>query len=242
VALGVPEPDLTFKLPPSHPYRQHADNYRAISRGLTQAERLHKAAIRKGDLAATDLASRVHYLLVGIVAENALRKIAHDPAGFNDKERTLISRERNQLGQWTRAVELAFRRHYSVPIHLEIDDTTTTRQMKARYDTIISLLEDDLAEIIEDRNDVAHGQWARRMNAKGQFTGPAPAPLNYLQIARRAQIIKHIAAVITDLVVSEPTFQRDFSTLYQEIVSLKGKLAGSDYTRYAQQVQATRRT
>jgi hypothetical protein len=201
-----------------------------VSRGLTQAELLHKAAIRRGDAPAIEFASRVHYLLVGVAAE------------FNDKERALISQERTQVRQWMRAVELAFRRHHSVPIHLEIDDTTTPPPAKSRYDTIISLLQGDLGEIIEDRNDVAHGQWARLINsAQKGFKGGAPPPLNYLQIDRRAQVIRRIAAVINDLVVSEPTFQRDFSTLYQEIVSLRGKLAGSDYPHYVRQVQATRR-
>jgi hypothetical protein len=209
---------------------------------MTQLERVHKEAIRRGNEAAIDAVARCHYMLVGLVAEAALRKILSDPAGFNDRERFLLGQERGQLARWKRAVEFAFRRHFVVPIHQDVDQFTTSAAAAAQYSTLIRLLDNDLAEVIEDRNKIAHAQWAWTLNnAETAFTGRAPPPLNYLQISRRAKLILNIAAAINDLVVSEPTFQRDFNEHYENVLSCQEGLAGMDYPAFTAELRARRR-
>lgn len=145
--------------PAGHPFRKHSANLRAVSAGLTQAERAQKAAIRRGDDPGTDFAARMHQLMVGLLAEAHLRKIVSDPDGFNAKEQKLLSQERSQLNRWLRAVELAFRRHYAIPIHLDITVSTTASGVPSQYAKINSLLRNDLDTVIQDRNKLAHGQW-----------------------------------------------------------------------------------
>ncbi len=90
--------------------------------------------------------------MVGMLAEAHLRKIVSDPNGFNAKERRLLSQERSQLDRWLRAVELAFRRHYSIPIHLDITSPTATAVASGQYASLNGLLRNDLKDVIQDRN------------------------------------------------------------------------------------------
>jgi hypothetical protein len=113
-------------LPADHPFRKHSANLVAVKKGLVQLERLHRNAIRVGDRAAVDAVARFHMLAVGLMAEARLRKILWDPTGFNDRERRLLLRE-TQMNRWEAAVEYAFRRHYSVPVHRELDEFIVLR-------------------------------------------------------------------------------------------------------------------
>lgn len=229
-------------LPAAHPFRKHSENLRAIRGGLTQAERAHKAAIRQGNAAATEFLGRIHQLMIGLLAEAELRKIISDPDGFNSKEQNLLGQERSQLDRWLRTVEFAIRRHYSVPLHLEITDINTTNGMTAQYLTITNLLKDDLAPIIEDRNKLAHSQWQWLLNSKETaFIGAAPPPLNYLASRRRGEIIIRIADLIHALTVSEPTFQRDYARTYTEITQLQANINGADYPDFVNELRKRRR-
>lgn len=174
-------------LPSGHPFRKHSANLRAASAGMTQAERAHKAAIRRGDAPATDFAARMHQLMVGLLAEAHLGKIISDPGGFNAKERKLLSQEGSQIDRWLRAVELACRRHYGVPLHLEITVSTTAVGVPSQYAAINNLLRNDLETVVQDRNKLAHAQWQWLLNSKETaFTGSAAPPLNCLSSHRRS--------------------------------------------------------
>lgn len=225
----------------SHPFRKHSENLRAIKAGLTQAERAHKSAIRRVDEPATDFAARMHQLMIGLLAEAQLRTIMSDPSGFNSKEQRLLSRERNQLDRWLRSVEFALRRHYAVPLHLEIDDANTAAGISVQHQTIIDILRNDLAPIIEDRNKLAHAQWTWLLNNnETDFRGPAATPLNYLGSKRRGDLIIQIANLVHALAVSEPTFQRDYAKIYREITTLQANINGNDYPDFVKELRTKR--
>lgn len=180
--------------------------------------------------------------MIGLLAEAHLRKIISDPGGFNPKERKLLSRERTQLDRWLRAVELAFRRHYSVPLHLEIAVSTTATGVPTQYGTIANLLRNDLNTVIQDRNKLAHAQWKWSLNnGETSFTGTADPPLNYLASRRRGIVISHLAEIIQALVVSEPTFRRDYERLYNAITTAQACIDGTDYPEFARSLQSRRR-
>jgi hypothetical protein len=228
---------VTVKLESQHPYRQLSENLREAVSGLRQAERLHKDAIRRGDQPATEFCRRIHQLMVGLVAEAGLRKIIADPAGFNEKERELLLREK-QLKRWLRTVEFAFRRHNLVPLHLEIDAESVGPLAAGQYAQIVALLEGELEPIISARNKIAHAQWSWLMNNKETaITGPAPPTLNYRSIEHRAKAIGAIVALITDLVVSEPTFRRDYEAHFEEIVGRRARFDGADYPQLVAQLR-----
>lgn len=99
-----------------------------------------------------------------------------------------------------------------------------------------------MAEIIEDRNKIAHGQWGWLLNSRETaFTGAAPPALNYRAIEVRSRLVREIEAVIRDLVVSEPTFARDYQGRYAEIQRLRAQLSGADYPDLVDQLRRRHR-
>ena len=225
-----------------HPFRRHSDNLRAVKAGLKQAERAHKSAVRRADAAATGFTARIHQLMIGLLAEAQLRVIVNDPDGFNDKERRLLMQERSQLDRWLRTVEFAVRRHYQVPLHCEIDDVGTAPGVTAQYDALIDILKNDLDSVIQDRNNLAHAQWVWLLNSKeSEITGPAAQPFNYLASKRRGGVINETAGLVHVLVVSEPTFQRDYTRIYRKITALHATIDGSDYQKFVSELQSRRR-
>jgi hypothetical protein len=229
-------------LPAGHPFRRHSENLRAVKAGRKQAERAHKSAIRRADAAAIGFTARIHQLLIGLLAEAQLRVIVNDPDGFNDKERRLLMQERSQQDRWLRAVDFAIRRHYEILLHYEIDDVRTAPGVTAQYDSLIDILKNDLASVIQDRNNLAHAQWVWLLNGKeSDFTGAAAEPFNYLALKRRGEVINETAGLIHVLAVSEPTFQRDYTRIYGEITALHATIDGIDYPIFVSELQSRRR-
>ena len=70
------------------------------------------------------------------------------------------------------------------------------------------------------------------------FVDRAPAPLNYRSLQTRSSIISKIAELVHILVVSEPTFQRDYSAEYSAILGLEPLLDGHDHADYVRKLRA----
>ncbi|MGW4743912.1 hypothetical protein ACWEPR_03795 [Streptomyces sp. NPDC004290] len=230
------------KLPADHPFRKHSQNLSTLVSGLRQAERIHKQMIRQGDAPGIAFSRRMHSLMVGMVAEARLRKITHDPNGFNERERTLLAGSKSQISRWQAAVDFAFRRQYAVPMHLEIQDAGVDSAVISRHEIIMNMLDGDLRPIIEGRNKTAHGQWVWELNSsETNFKGRAADPMNYLAISRRGEVIDNLAEIVHVLIVSEPAFQRDFDRLYGKISSLRSVIDGSDYPKFEANIRSSAR-
>lgn len=226
------------KLLASHPFRRHSANLVAVKKGLVQLERLHRAAIRRGDQAAIDTLARFHMFAVGLMAEARLRKILWDPDGFNDRERHLLRNVMSQLDRWAAAVEYAYRRHYSVPVHRDLDQFVLGAVPFKQFQSVLDVLKSHLSAVIDDRNKTAHAQWAWHLNNKEtEFVGQAPKPLNYRAIKTRSDLIVSVGDLVHVLVVSEPTFQRDFDAISAEINRLAPLVDGNDYAAYVRDLR-----
>lgn len=224
--------------PSNHPFRRHSANLVAVKKGLIQLERLHRAAIKGGDQAATETLARFHMLAVGLMAEARLRKILWDPDGFNDRERHLLRNVVSQLDRWEAAVEYAFRRHYAVPVHRDLDQFILGAVPFKQYHSVVDVLRSHLSVVIDDRNKTAHAQWAWHLNNKETaFVGQAPKPLNYRAIKARSDLIEDIGGLVNVLAVSEPTFQRDFAAISAEINRLATLVDGNDYPAYVRDLR-----
>lgn len=223
----------------SEDFTKHSENFRTVRKGLTQVERLHKDAIRRRDESATDTIARLHYFMIGLLAEAHLRKIIGDPNGFNGRERSTLARARSKLDQWTLTVELAFRRHYSIPLHLEVDDGSARAGVADQLALLNDLLTKDLAPVIEDRNKTAHSQWAWHLNSKETgFVGPARPPLNYSELFMRTKLIIEIGNLVNVLTLSEWTFQRDFNAHMQKIGEAQRGLDGRFFGEFVRRLRA----
>lgn len=225
--------------PVSANFSKNSDNLRAVDKSLIQIERAHKRAIRERDRPALIAMRRLHLLLVGVRAEASLRKIIEDPTGFNDRERNLIWKNRSQQDRWVATVDFAARRHYQVPMHLDVVDVAPAA-VASRIDALKNLIEGDLSPVITDRNRLAHGQWVWQLKSRSDdnfIEAQESFDFNYCEIDCRNRILKNIYRVVSVLAVSEPTFDRDFSAIVSEIEQDRERIDGDDYEEFATQLR-----
>ncbi|QCQ90490.1 hypothetical protein [Rhodococcus sp. SGAir0479] len=229
--------------PTTPEFEKHSENLRAIKKSFLQIERLHKRAIREADDPAT-LALRIwHHVSVGIMAEALLRQIVSDPLGFNERERQSIWNQNSQEGRWLHAVDLAFYRHYGIQFHQELSISLTPAVQRRRA-TVQGLLNHELKNIITARNKNAHGQWVWHLKSRkeNEFTADRPpAAPNYVQINASKRLILAIGRLVHILVISEPTFGRDFNEIEGEIDVFKRQLDGADYLQFESELRRTKR-
>ena len=100
------------------------------------------------------------------------------------------------------------------------------------------MLVSDLSSIIELRNKLAHGQWVYPLNHDGddvaQEQMDALRVENLLFLQFKKKLLESLSAIIHDLVVSKPTFERDFDNHFRMIVETRRNLQNRDYETWAE--------
>ena len=223
------------EFPTSVSFTKSADNLREIEKSITQIERVHKNALRVNDKSQVAAMSLMHFLTIGIWAESRLRKVTFDPTGFNDADRAIIWDAGSQENRWKKCVELAFRRHYSIPIDVDINPTLMPQADYARYKHIIKLLSNKLAPVITSRNRIAHGQWVHHLKSKSEDRWISSSALevpNYCGLKARNEVLNQIGEIIGILVVSKPTFDRDYAHILKKLNSAEEGLDGKDQDEF----------
>jgi hypothetical protein len=229
--------------PSSIEFIKNSENLQEIKASLTQLERLHKDQIRAtGDWKSPGRTSpsvatlrRLHLLTVGILAEATLRKLVVDPTGFNDAERSIIWGKSSQSDRWLSAIELSYRRHFGVPIHVKLGDALPMQTASQLLETN-SLVADGLQPVIEDRNKIAHGQWRWQLKSRKEndflVDSRDLSRFDYCEIKAMKQLVASIGELIHLLVVSEPTFQRDYSAIQSQLAQHRAALSDSPYEKF----------
>jgi hypothetical protein len=225
-------------------YSFHVANIRSVEIALDNAALSARKAISEENTSATESFVRLYALLLGAWAENRLRKLLFENAGFSPHERTQVVVLATQLEQWLKVVEIAFRKHYQVP-HAELSDATLPFSAFARYKSLMELLENDLKPIIEVRNRLAHGQWVYPLNGEGTDIEQKKYQLlndeNLPSLQYKKSLISSLSDIIHDLVVSLPTFERDFDKNYRRITNTRNNLKARSYEGYARLLIRKRR-
>jgi hypothetical protein len=219
---------------PQELYRFHTENLRALVTAKEQIAPLAKHAI--AIKAATELSSllKLYAFLVGAWAEVRLQKVLYEPNAFADSDRASIKGQRTQLDQWKRTVEIAFRKHYSIsePQPLSLLPFTP----RARYGAIAALLDNELQLVINVRNKLAHGQWAYALNSEGTAIETNMMrelrTENFMSLQFKDDLIGNIAEIVNTLVISKPTFERDFDALFKMLEQLQTNLHCRKYEKY----------
>ena len=103
------------------------------------------------------------------------------------------------------------------------------------------MLKDELQPIIELRNKLAHGQWIYLLNSEGNDI--AQTQMNKLRVENllslqfKRNLITYLSSVIHDLVVSKPTFERDFDNHFRAIIETKRNLLHRNYDDYVEKMR-----
>jgi hypothetical protein len=226
---------MTAYLEQSKLYKYHVANLRSLEIALKKSAISARTAISETDKPAVESFTRLFAFLLGAWAETRLHKLINENSAFSDENKTKIYSQGSQLEQWLKTVEISFREYYQVP-RADLNHTTLPHTAFHRFNTIYSIINDDLKSVIEVRNRLAHGQWIYPLNSDCTDVEQEKYTLinneNLLSLQFKKSLITTVADVIHDLVVSQPTFERDFDMHYKSIISTKTNLANRDYNKY----------
>lgn len=223
--------------PRSGEFSKNAENLASIVRISNQLDRLHKIAIRRGSQPEIAAMTETQYLYLGIEAEARLRKIISDPTGFEQSDRDTIRSSTSQISRWIKAVELSFGRHYEAWEQNKLNKNKLPYEVRLKYDSIYRMLNVDLRPVIENRNKIAHGQplWQLKSMSDFEFKSTS-SPLeygDYWSLKHRRLMLQAIGDVVLVLVVSLPTFDRDFQKYLTTFDKARSEIiANSDGSQY----------
>jgi hypothetical protein len=220
-------------------YKAHVLNLRSVDAGIAQTERQLRAAISRCDESATKTLLFVLLLLSGSWAECRLRKLLFEPNGFSAADRQSITSSRTQLDWWKSSVELGFRKRHNIKRANLVTALPVTPRL--RYLALIEALENDLRPIIEMRNTLAHGQWARPLNSDcTDISGPMIVALNNenaLSARFKLTILDKLSAVVHDLVAGNHAFERDFDRHFDLVENARRNLSNRSYDNWKAAMQ-----
>ena len=222
--------------PDSKLYSFHVANLRSLQIAINTSALSARKAIAEENQQAIDTFVRLYAFLLGAWAEVRLSKLLFEQNGFSLKQRNRVLSQNSQLTQWKKAVEVGFRKQYNVPT-ATLTDTSLPHTAYAQYRTLIEVLERDLKAVIEIRNRLAHGQWIYPLNSSGNDIEDDKyrkiKEENLLSLQFKLQLISILAQIIHDLIVSVPTFERDFNQHYKKITNTINNLKNRKYPDYA---------
>ena len=221
---------------PAKLYEFHVANLRMIGSAIDHFARAGRDALAHERNSEVASFIRGFALLLGVEAEARLSKLLYEPSGFGDSERASVFARSTQAERWETAVELAFRKHYGIP-KAPLTETVLLHSSFHRYLTLNRVLEDKLSPVIRARNKLAHGQWEYPLNDTGDDVVSdlykALADETLLSLELKRHVLRHLISAIHDLVVSKPTFERDFDIHYRAFVDASLRTERADYTTWA---------
>lgn len=228
---------------PTSIYDAYRENHLSVSRALTQVERAVNDAIRRGDTPATQALTMTQMLLVAVKAEARLQRLIYTPDWLNDRQRAYVEKAPTRFDRWQRIIEAGFRKRYrksrrTVPLESQLDHDPA-----ARYRTMLQILDQDLREIIETRNKLAHGQWSYGLTETGQISPDATKRLrnvNTLALRYQDSIVEDLANAVGDLLLPGKQFDIRFNEHYRKIENSHESLKSMDFEAHVESLKKSK--
>ncbi|WP_052713333.1 hypothetical protein [Pseudoalteromonas rubra] len=223
-------------------YKYHSSNLRFLETALKNNAASARTAIRTQNKDATKTFVRVHHLLLGAWAEVRLCKLLNEHQSFDSSEMSKIDNCQSQLDKWNKVVELAFRRRYNVKKALLSEDSLDPTTYH-RYQVISGVINNELKDIIELRNRIAHGQWEFLLNSEATSVEADKMEKvrreNLQSLIFKKRMINFLADLIHDLVVSPDTFERDFDKHFKGVRRFQKNIVDKPYANYESKLVAS---
>ena len=220
-------------------YQAHVKNLRAVDVAFERVSRELNSSLSRSDDKTADALLKTAMLLLGGWAENRLRKLAYEPNGFAEAERAILSSKNTQLETWQTALELGFRKRHNIPnANLATALPLTAR---AHFQALKAVIYQELRPIIEVRNKLAHGQWARALNNENTdfsaLHNQQIAAENAHTLRCKKRILESMAQLIHDLNAGNHAFERDFDRHYSKLEMARISITSRSYQDWLNQMR-----
>ena len=225
-------PEVGFVKSADKLYRFHSENLRAVAAGLDDVSASARVALARRHSKSVATHLRLYAFLLGAWAEARLLKLLYEPNAFTEDERRSVL-GKNALDRWHAVLEAAYRRHYKIP-NASLQPPALPVTASGRLQTLRAVLDNDLSSVITLRNKLAHGQWAYPLNDALDDVAEAQMKLlrqeNLLSLKFKSAMLDSLCACVHDIVVSRPTFERDFDGHFRHVEQLRADIMRRSYS------------
>lgn len=194
-------------------------NKRQIEMTITHLNRFQVRALRKdtkiSELSLDNIFSKVilplWVSLLEVEYNILITENMYFTEDFTKKCRIL---NENIVGKWLLLNDFFFKKQYLKRQDRELNALNLGMTTNSRYETIKSIISDDLRSFVELRNKLSHGQWAVAINMNGHHKNQELTAniwkLSKKEIMLVKSLAKNLPPLIRLLITSKKTFERDY--------------------------------
>lgn len=183
---------------------------------ITHLNRFHLRAVRKNTkVSELSLDNIFAKIIIGLWV--SLLEVEYELLN----SRVGLKKEKIPLkDKYLKLVDKLFYEKYLVSDKMPLNMRSLGHDNYQRYKTLTEIINDDLATFIEIRNKIAHGQWHVAFSDSGTVNNEITAHVWKLS-KKHLLILKTLAVniplILTTLIQSKKTFERDFDSVVNKI-------------------------
>ncbi len=229
-------------------YKNHCKNLEVLEKAISLIEKNIKDSIKTRNEVSEKIYTRILCTFIVSWLEMRLLKLINEVEDyknllskkiFEKQEIIEILKGNTLLDKWKITLNFSAVKAYNVKLnkdHLKIQDFCGQKTFSLRYNSLISIIDNEFKPIITIRNRVDHGQIKYAYeNTPISFSQDITTDinkLNLIQLRNIMKIFKNIANMIHDLTVSKKTFERDYDQYSTIIDNVKMINTDAEYKKY----------
>jgi hypothetical protein len=200
----------------------HGKNRQRISRSITHINRSLNEAIRTNNHELEFINVRIIIFLYASYIECSLEYIVEFYGSQIDLQlKNKIQNSRTHIDKWKLILDEMFKKHY---LNSKIKSYSIANLGHAayhRYQYLLSVINNDIASIIEIRNKIAHGQWAIALNNDGNDKNQNITTKLWTLSKKDTMLVKttttNFLKIMNELVASKKAFENIFEKYTNKI-------------------------
>lgn len=199
----------------------HKQNRQHVRTTITRLECALNLAIRRGEIHSANIQVRCLTILWIAYLEVSLCCILHSANQLTYSERRAIAAKRTLVDKWRSLLDSCFRKYYMSSKQKAFTKLSLGTSHFHRFSELKTLLEDDIAPLIEVRNRLAHGQWHIAFNNEGTCKSQ-DLTSHIWRISKKDTLFMrslghNFVVVMTELTCSRGAFEKKFDGLLRKI-------------------------
>jgi len=208
-------------------------NKRQIEMTITHLNRFQIRAVRKetkiSELSLDNIFSKIiHPLWISLLEIEYNILISESTHFTNDFLENHNTVDASLIDKWLLLADFFFKKQYLKRQDRELNKLNLGMTTYSRYQTIKSIINDDIRPFVELRNKLVHGQWAVAINLTGKGKNQELTTniwkLSKKEIMLIKAFVKHLPPLMKLLITSKKTFERDYDKYTHKILKAKSDL------------------